>query len=231
MAFRPALRGSAAAALQLISILIFPLRAAASVQASDPRAEASFQEVEEKLRDEKSLRFKFKITSSGPVTASLRGQLRLKSGNRIELDLSGTYQSGPVSAHLESNGKKMSWNVGARKYDVEAPNSLNDAIVVGFTRMGLYYNLFALLEGKAPAHSDGTIEDWVHVSDFLFAAPDPASKVRGRSIRFAITVAGEDFGEANYWLSPLARVPVERRQTVHLPAGDLAIVESYEFPD
>jgi hypothetical protein len=227
--YRAALRGSVAA--MLLSILILPSGTAAAMQTSDPRAEASFREIEGQLRSEKSLRFKFEIRSSGPVTASLQGQVRFKSGNRVELDVSGTYGSEPVNARLESDGKKLSLTVGTLKYDRETPRALNDALVVGFTRMGLYYNLFSLLEGKPPAHADGTVEEWAQVSDFRFAAPDPSSKVRGRSIRFSVTVAGEDFAEADYWISPLVRIPVERKQTVHLPQGDLEVVESYEFPD
>jgi hypothetical protein len=203
----------------------------ASLVASDPRAEAMFRELEDKLLNEKSLRFKFKLTSEGLANSSLRGQLRLKSGNRVEIDVSGTFQSQTVSTRFESDGKEMRWSIADRKFDLETPKALNEAILIGFTRMGLLHNVAALLRGEPPDHADGTVEDWVVASDFLFAAPDPSSKIRGRSIRFQVSVEGKAVADANYWISSLTRLPVERRQTVHLNSGDMKIVETYEFPD
>lgn len=218
-----------AALFPTVALVLLLLRAVSA--ASDPRAEAMFRELEEKLLNEKSLRLKFKIISEGPVTSLLRGQLRLRSGNRVEIEVAGTFQSKAASTRFESDGKKMRWGVADRKFDLETPRALNEAIIIGFTRMGLLHNLATLLEGEPPDHADGTVEDWVQVSDFLFAAPDPSSKVRGRSIRFRIAVEGEGAGEANYWISPMTRLPVERRQTVHFKTGDLKVVETYEFPD
>jgi len=225
------LRGSVVIVFEFVAFLAIPLLLTASLLADDPRAEAMFRELEEKLLNEKSLRLRFKITSEGPVNSSLQGQLRLKSGNRVEIDVSGSFKSNPVSVHFESDGKKMRWALADRQIDLETPKGLNQAIIVGFTRMGLLHNLAMILGGEPPDRADGTVGDWVQVSDFLFAAPDPSSKVRGRSIRFQIEVDGKGVGDADYWISPLTRVPVERRQTVHLKTGDMKVVETYEFPD
>ena len=221
--------GSVVIGLGLISILAMPWRLTASLAASDVRAETMFRELEEKLLAEKSLRLRFKISSEGPVSALLQGQLRLKSGNRVEIDVSGTYQSKPVKTRFESDGKKMHWTAIGQQFELETPKALSEAFIVGFTRMGLLHNLSALLGGEPPDHCDGGVADWVQVSDFLFAAPDPSIKLRGRSIRFEIAVEGKNAGEAEFWISPFTRVPVERRQTVHLKTGDLKVAESYEF--
>jgi hypothetical protein len=125
----------------------------------------------------------------------------------------------------------MHWAVADRQIDMETPRSLNQAIIVGFTRMGMLHNLVMILGGEPPDHADGAVENWIQVSDLMFTAPDPASKVRGRSIRFQIEVGGTGVGDANYWISPLTRLPVERRQTVHFKTGDMKVVETYEFPD
>ncbi len=217
--------------VSLFAVLALLLPAALPLPAQDVRAEGAFRELEEKLLKEPSLHFKFEITSQGSVDSSLHGQLRLKNGNKVEIQFSGTYQSRPVSVRFESDAKRMHWVAGDRKYELPTPKALNEGLVVGFTRMGLLHNLSALLAGKPPDHTDGSVEEWVQVSDFLFAAPDPSSKLRGRSIRFRISVDGKYVGDADYWISPLTRTPVERRQTVHLAEGDMKVVESYEFPD
>ncbi len=204
---------------------------AVSAVMADERAEAMFRELEERLLSEKSLHFKFTVTSEGPVRSSLQGQVRLRGSNRAEIDVAGTYQSEKVNIRFESDGKRMRWALGDQKFDLETPKGLNEAIVIGFTRLGLFHNLSLLLGGKPPDYGSDSMEDWVQVSDFLFAAPDPSSKVRSRSVRFRIAVEGKDSGQASYWISPLTRLPVERRQTAHYPEGDLKIVESYTFPD
>lgn len=190
-----------------------------------------FRDLEEKLLGKRSIRFKFKITSEGSLSASLKGQLHLRNGNKVDIEYSGNFQSKPVTARFVSDARTMHWSIGSQKYEMPTPKALNEAIVKGFTRTGLLHNLVALLAGKPPDHADGGIEAWVQVSDFFFSAPDPSSKVRGRSIRFKIAIDGREVGEANYWISPLTRIPVERRQTVHFPEGDVRIVESYEFLD
>jgi len=217
--------------LEFVAFLAIPLLLTASLPAQDPRAESMFRELEEKLLNEKSLRIRFKITSEGSVDSSLQGQLRLKSGNKVEIAVSGSFKSSPVAVRFESDGKKMHWAIADRQIDLETPKGLNQAIIVGFTRMGLLHNLALILGGEPPDRADGTIEDWVQVSDFLFAAPDPSSKLRGRSIRFQIEVEGKSVGNAHYWISPLTRMPVERRQMVHFETGDVKVVETYEFLD
>lgn len=223
--------GSVVIVLEFVVVLAFPLLLTASLLVEDPRAESMFRELEEKLLNERSLRIRFKITSEGSVDSSLQGQLRLKSGNRVEIVVSGSFKSTPVTVRFESDGKKMHWAVADRQIDLETPKGLNQAIIVGFTRIGLLHNLALILGGEPPDRADGTVEDWVHVSDFLFVAPDPSSKLRGRSIRFQIEVDGKTVGNAHYWISPLTRMPVERRQTVHFDAGDIKVVETYEFLD
>ncbi len=219
-------------ALAVVGFLAFLVLAVpVPLRGADVRAEAAFHELEDKLLLQKSLRFKFSIASDGPVGISLRGQVRLRSGNRAEIEFTGTFQSKPVNTRFESDGKTMRWTAGEQKFELPTPTALNEAIVIGLTRMGLLQNILALLAGAPPEHADGTVQDWVRVSDFFFAAPDPATKLRGRSIQFGITVADKDVGIASCWISPLTRLPVERRQTVHFPAGDVRIVETYEFPE
>ena len=224
-------RGLVMTALRAFVIAALSWLQVSPLPASDARAEEMFRGLEKDLLGAKSLHLKFKISSEGPVTASLQGQLRLKSGNRAEIDVTGTYQSNPVKTRFESDGKKMRWSAAGTQHELETPSALNEALIVGFTRMGLLHNLSALLEGEPPDHCEGGVVDWVQVSDFMFAAPDPSTKLRGRSIRFEIAVNGDNAGSANFWISPLTRVPVERRQTVHLRTGDLKVVELYEFPD
>jgi hypothetical protein len=221
----------AAALCFFLAVPAIPPLKAACQGFSDSRAEMAFREVEDRLLGEKSLQFKFRVTSTGTVNSSLQGQLRLKSGNRIEIEISGTFQSNPVKTRFESDGRRMHWNAGEQKLELDAPRDLREAIIIGFTRMGLFHNLALLLGGQPPDHAGGGVNVWVQASDFMFAAPDPASKVRGRSIRFQIDADGETIGEASYWISPLTRVPVERRETLKTPSGRSEIVESYEFPD
>ena len=58
------------------------------------------------------------------------------------------------------------------------PPALNEAIVIGLTRMGHLHNIAVLTGGLPPDHSDGGAADWVRVANFArsdsVARPDPA---------------------------------------------------------
>ncbi len=221
----------AAALWPVMGVFLLCCAAPTATAVQDERAEKEFGGLEERFLAEKSLRFKFNITSQGSISSSLQGQLRLRSGNRVEIDAKGDFQSKPVNLRFVSDGKRMRWSAAGQQYDVETPKTLNEAIIIGFTRMGLLDNLAMLLTGQQPSHAEGGIADWVQVSDFRFAAPERGGKQRGRALVFQIGIEGQPAGEVEYWLSPLAGMPVLRKQTIHARTGDITVVESYEFPD
>jgi hypothetical protein len=64
-----------------------------------------------------------------------------------------------------SHGRIMEGGNAVRRFHADAPAGLTEALVLGFTRMGILHNLARLTRGAAPDHADGGVREWVEVRD------------------------------------------------------------------
>lgn len=185
-------------------------------------AEAQFGKLEQRLLQAKKISMRISITSSGAVSSSLKGELRLSEPNQAHLDFKGEFAGNPVEIHLNSRGERMFGGSADKSFREDTPPALNEGPVLGLTRMGILHNLAMLSAGAPPDGTDGQIRDWVQARNF---STDKAT----RAIRFEIVVSGTPSGEVELWVDEETGMPKRRMQTVHFPEGDMHVEEVYEI--
>jgi hypothetical protein len=181
----------------------------------------------------RDLQLRFDVESSGAVQARLVGEVRTK-GVWLSLLATGTFAGKPVELALSADGERVKGGNGTAKLDVAQPPELEDAIIVGLTRMGILHNLAVLTSARPPDHAEGGVREWVRVTDVVAEArvtpegltPD-AQKRAPDAMSFKIVVAGSEAGEATLWWDRETALPVERHLVVRFPTGVMHVRVTY----
>jgi hypothetical protein len=191
---------------------------AQSSQPADPAA--VFQVLEKGLLAASAVILDFHVIAEGVVEADLRGKLEIRSEQQTRLTASGRFGGQPVSLQLDADGEHYELDNGAGLAMAMRPAYLEEAIIIGLTRMGILHNLARLVGGVPPDHSEGGAGEWVTVDSFTTGGADAAS------ISFDITVAEQPAGSASLEVDSQGN-PVVRRQTVQFESGEMRVVERY----
>lgn len=190
-------------------------------------APAAFAALERRLVSAPSIGVDFSIVASGAVEADVTGRLRVAHGNRVRMTASGTFAGRPIDLKLVSDGTVMRRSTPTGTVDVETPDELNDAVLIGMTRMGLLHNIAMLAGGAPPDHADGGVRDWTRVEDLRLAVlPEEAAGLL--AVDMALRVAGEPAGTARLHVEPSTGNPKSREQRVQFPQGEMLVVERYD---
>lgn len=203
---------------------------AGQVTAGDPgrTPDALFQALESRLLAQ-PVKLRFAITSSGAFTAALNGTLELHADNTLSLTATGRFGDAPVQLSLSSDGKTLRGSNGKKTFEMAAPPHLRDALIIGWTRMGLLHNLVRLVAGKSPDHMAGSVREWVQVMQMQHRLPLAADMPPDDIFMFDIEVAGQPSGSARLVVDATVRLPRERTQTVEFETGSMRVTERYEY--
>jgi hypothetical protein len=112
---------------------------------------------------------------------------------------------------------------------VATPDGLNEAIVIGMTRMGILHNLAQLVGGQPPDHMEGGVRDWARVVAIESSADEDDAGHPLLRFDFGLVVAGQPSGTASLWIDAVSRLPLRREQTVQFASGEMKVIEVYEF--
>ncbi len=178
---------------------------------------SAYQQMESALLAADEVRFSYHITSEGVFAADLRGDVVISPGGRADITGSGTFGRDSVNVMLRSDGTTMAFGRNGETIELLAPAFLQEALIVGMTRMGLLHNLARLVAAAPPDRAEGGVEDWVRVGAF---SADPAG------VAFDITVDGQPAGAAKLSLGRDG-LPRIRRQLVSFPEGQMRVTERY----
>jgi hypothetical protein len=179
------------------------LVAAPTAAPAGPTAPPSLDAIEARLLGEQVIVIGFSIRSEGTVTSKVEGDLTVTADNRARWRFSGSVAGKPVS---------IDKTLGAGDGE-----HLTEAIVLGWTRMGLLHNIYLLAHGGAIEHAGGGFAD--------FVATKPTAS-DATSVSVDLVVAGEPMGTAHLEVDSLA-LPRLRHQTVRFPEGEMKVVEQY----
>lgn len=193
-----------------------------------PTPSERFQALESRLL-EQPVKLRFAITSSGAFTATLNGTLELRADNTLNLAATGRFGDEPVQLILHSDGKTLRGGNDEKTFEIAAPPHLRDAVVIGWTRMGLLHNLARLVAGKAPDHMAGGVREWVRVAAMQHRFPLAADMPPDDIFSFDIKVAGQPAGSARLVVDATTRLPRERSQTVEFESGSMKVTERYRY--
>ncbi|MEE4331440.1 MAG: hypothetical protein V2J10_11265 [Wenzhouxiangella sp.] len=185
---------------------------------SDPSTR--FDALERRLLEAEALSFAFHITAEGAISVDLRGTYRKTSSDDYRLSAAGDFAGQAIDLSLRTDGDQLLLDNRIEQSSVSRPEYLNEALVIGLTRMGLLHNLARLAGNRPPDHADGGVREWVTVTG-LATVPET-----DRSVSFEIIVADQPSGSASLALDPDGR-PILRRQTVRFPSGEMRVTERY----
>jgi outer membrane lipoprotein-sorting protein len=191
-------------------------------------AEALFRKLEQRLLSAESVHIRGAAGSAGAVISGLEGEVVLASGNRARIQFSGEFGGMGVTLALVADGEQMWGGNGTDQFEDEAPTSLNEGILLGFTRMGILHNLALLSSVSSPDGTDGTIRDWVTVSNFAWGESGTLDGVAAEALTFDLTVNGTPAAKVVLWLDQENGLPVQREQLVQFPDGEMRAIEVYE---
>lgn len=186
-------------------------------------AEQVLSDLEERLVRASAVRFEGRIESTGLFTSQLTGDLVLAKGNHAAIAFDGHFGGRQVQLRAVSDGEWLAGGSGREFFDQRTPGELNQALLVGLTRMGLLHNLARLTSAKIPDRSDGGVGEWVRIDDAEWVTSDRAEP----AMAFDIRVDGREAGRATLWLDPDTGLPVRRKQTVEFASGSMQVVETY----
>ena len=189
-------------------------------------AREAYKALEERLTQASTVLLKSQIRSTGAVDSDLAGEMVMESGNRVFFRFGGQFKSKSLTMKLLSDGRQVRGR-GAKDTRGITPAALNDAILIGCTRMGILHNLAMMAADQLPDRSDGDVRGWVQTTNHHWG---PQGQVRGqpaRSIEFDVVVSGENVGAAAVWLSKRTGLPLKRTQEVRFENQTMKVVERY----
>lgn len=186
---------------------------------------AVFSALEERLVRARRVQIQFHVVAQGAVEADLEGRLTVNRNGATLLEAEGGFAGDSVGLFLATDGETFEF--GARP-DLErgpTPAHLNEALFIGFTRMGILHNLARLVGDAPPDGAEGGVRDWVIV-DSISAGVAGENTGESGALTFSMIVGGTPVGTASLTIGEDG-LPKVRRQTVRFPNGEMHVVETY----
>jgi dipeptidyl-peptidase-3 len=191
---------------------------------ADPAA--LYHDVLRRLQESPEVELGFTLEASGANVSRKEGRLRVRAGNRVELDAAGPFNGLDSAVALRSDGLRLAGSASTRPLDEPADARLGDGLLAGLMARGLMHNLAMLSIGRPLDLSDG-VAPGMTAGGFR-ALPDGALDGEPtRRIGFALSLGGQEVAQAELDVSALSGLPLRRTQVVHFPQGDMTVVERY----
>lgn len=235
MSIRPSLPSTCVLGLVLSLVtLSSPTFADDAIADGTAKAEARFTALEARLLEADAFRLTFRAAAEGAVHADLVGTL-VFDGEVLTLDAEGPFGGRDLVLEIRSTdeGRLVGGPVGRAagdtvpRFDLALPEHLREAVVLGFTRMGILHNLALLSAGQPPDHAAEGVGDWLVVGDFHADSTTPRPEGEVAASVFDLQVAGQPAAEdVTLWIDAEGR-PVVRYQTVDFPQGQMRVTETY----
>jgi hypothetical protein len=163
------------------------------------------------------------------LAADLTGTLERVADGQITINADGDFDGENQRLRLASDGANMWIGAGQVVTNLPIPAELDEAVIVGFARMGILHNLSRLTGGAPPDHMEGGADTWVGIQDVRTGA---AETINGRptgQFDYELLVDGTPSGRGRLWLDLLTGFPVRRNLIVEFDDGPMTVNEAYEF--
>lgn len=184
---------------------------------SSAQPAAQFSMIEDKLLAADELALNFRVTASGAVAAAISGSLEKTTEGHIDLIAKGVFAGQDIDLFVSSDGSRIEFGSRSDPQSAETPAELWQALVIGFTRMGVLHNIANLTANLPPDHSAGGVSEWVQATNITH---------RGQSYDFDIMVSDTPSGSATLNIDDEG-FPASREQTVEFPGGAMTVLETY----
>lgn len=187
------------------------------IGAANAQLPSQFDRLESSLLGATTLSLDFQVVATGAISVSIEGSLRRTAAGEIALNASGEFAGQDVDLVALQRGQSFEYGSRAAPTTIAAPAALWEALVIGFTRMGILHNVANLSAGAMPDHAEGGAAEWVLVRNV---------REDGNSFAFDILVSDTPSGSATLRVDDEGN-PEVRRQTVAFPGGEMHVVETY----
>jgi hypothetical protein len=176
----------------------------------------------------------FEIDSKGENAAHLTGTLELIDGNALHLVAEGNFKTDPVQLEVDSRdstgtGRSTTKGPSVSSHRDPPASKLREAIALGLSRMGLLHNLALLSNDEPMEKTEGGVAEWVKALAPRDGASDTVNGEACRRVDFSVEVEGKVRGEASMCIADATGLPLQRTQTVHFPAGDMTVSETFKW--
>ncbi|MEE2735485.1 MAG: hypothetical protein VX513_00985 [Pseudomonadota bacterium] len=115
--------------------------------------------------------------------------------------------------NLQSYGRDLILN----STRVSRPIHLEEAMIVGFVRMGLFYNIVRSSGGYGPDRAEGGIGDWTNI---------PVVVRSGNELIFDLFLVDRKASRTKLLLDS-RELPIQREQTIYFGAEEIQVIERY----
>ena len=115
--------------------------------------------------------------------------------------------------NLQSYGRDLILN----STRVSRPIHLEEAMFVGFVRMGLFYNIVRSSGGYGPDRAEGGIGDWTNI---------PVVVRSGNELIFDLFLVDRKASRTKLLLDS-RELPIQREQTIYFGAKEIQVMERY----
>jgi hypothetical protein len=204
-----------------------PTAAQPEDKGDDGWAERTMIDLERLLQNAKRVELAFEIQSEGAVESHFEGTLQWTQAGELHLVAKGEFAGEPQELELRADAESLEVLVaGESRHAGPRPAALVEAVVLSLTRQGLLHNLALLSAGMPPEHAEGGIAEWITYVEPQLDPPEVFGATEARPLEFQIQVQGQHVGHATLWLGD-DDLPIERRQTVVFPEGQMKVVERY----
>jgi hypothetical protein len=204
-----------------------PVTEQAEPKRDDVSAEQTMIDLERRLQEAKRVEIAFDIQSEGTVVSQLRGTLVWTRDGELRLDATGEFGGKPQQLELRADAETLEVRVaGELRHTGPRPSKLIEALVLGFTRQGLLHNLAMAVGGQPPSFADGGFDEWMRVVEPQLRPPEGLGSDEASPLEFQLEIEGQHVADATLWLRA-DELPLERRQTVEFPEGQMKVVERY----
>ena len=184
----------------------------------EPSPAQTLTDLERRLQDAERVEIAFEIVSEGTVASKLDGTLVWSREGELRLVASGEFAGQPQQLEVRADATTIEVFVGGEsKHSGPRPAKLVEAVVLGLLRQGVLHNLAMATNGQPPSFGDGGFDEWMRTIEHRYG---------DGPLEFDIEIEGHNIAQASLQLNADG-LPIERKQTVEFPEGQMRVVERY----
>ena len=206
----------------------------ALVLAAEPTpgsAEALFKQQEQQLLKSKTFQSELEIALTPGKDNSMKGRLLLAQGNKMRMDLAGSFmgKEGKVSMISDGTTMRMTSNDLPSK-DQAATKELSLIGFASLSRAGIFVPLFMSVKTKAPGEKPDPfdIDKQLAISDLKLGKKEMVAGKETQALEYKLLLKSspEPF-LVTLWLDTKTHLPVKRVLTAKKDKEELTVTETY----
>ncbi len=208
--------------VRIVLLVILALSLAGRVGAQPLDAKQTFELMETKLLQAKTLKCTLELTEEGHKDVSMKGQLLLGDGNKFRLDLKTTVNNEAPKEYAEaSDGTHLEIKTPVATTAHKPSKHLGENWRVYLARSGVYLPM--LFSHNA---TDAQVSKDIQVSDIKLGKPEAFAGKQATVLHYLLKEKNEKL-KVSVWLDPTIMLPLKREMKFADNEKSVRFVEIY----